>query len=155
MVVVQHKAVPVLLALIRSCNRSVHHQKVIASALTVLLNLARYLETVFMVFNVQPLVETLAELMQVYRTVPSLFLPAVRIMLYFARIPECRQSIRSNRVLTKMFVKIHEILTHKLSIEERYGTKTKIPSSKQNTISPLQQCCSTVEKLLSRLATNT
>ena len=87
-IVAQHRAVPVLLSLIRSCNRSVHHQRVIGVALAVLRNLVCCSQTVRVVFEVQCIVETLVGLMQVYRTTPELLLPSVGDRAALFRDPE-------------------------------------------------------------------
>jgi len=121
-VVARHRAIPVLLQLIRSCNRSQPHQSVIRLALQVVDNMARCPATINDVFAVGSLVDTLVELMQVYRTTPAIFLPAADILVIFARRSELRAEIRANRALCRMLVRLHDILKKKASLQERYGS---------------------------------
>ncbi|XP_045672765.1 abnormal spindle-like microcephaly-associated protein isoform X2 [Phyllostomus hastatus] len=60
-----------VLALIRSCNRSVPCMDVVSYAVQVLLNVAKYEKTMPAVYRAEACVDTLLELLQVYREKPG------------------------------------------------------------------------------------
>ncbi|XP_040263498.1 abnormal spindle-like microcephaly-associated protein [Bufo bufo] len=63
----QSGAVKTIFTLIRSCNRSIPCMEVIKLSIQVLLNLSKYEKTVSAVYEVENSVETLLDLMQIYR----------------------------------------------------------------------------------------
>ncbi|KAM4860799.1 abnormal spindle-like microcephaly-associated protein [Thomomys bottae] len=64
-------AVPKIFVLIRSCNRSVPCMEVIRYAIQVLLHVAKYEKTTSAVYEVENCVDTLLELLQMYREKPG------------------------------------------------------------------------------------
>ncbi|XP_078074264.1 abnormal spindle-like microcephaly-associated protein [Mustelus asterias] len=60
-------ATPIILSLIRSCNRSVPSMDVIKCAIQVLFNLSKYQKTSAVVYEVENSINTLLNLLQVYR----------------------------------------------------------------------------------------
>ncbi|XP_041126100.1 abnormal spindle-like microcephaly-associated protein [Polyodon spathula] len=60
-------AISTIFILIRSCNRSVPCMEVIAYAIQVLLNLSKYEKTIGAVYEVEHSVDTLLDLLQIYR----------------------------------------------------------------------------------------
>ncbi|CAI5776569.1 spindle-like microcephaly-associated [Podarcis lilfordi] len=64
---VQNEAVPTIFTLIRSCNRSVPSMDVIRYSVQVLLNLSKYEKTTEAVYTVENCVDTLLDLLQMYR----------------------------------------------------------------------------------------
>ncbi|XP_063796189.1 abnormal spindle-like microcephaly-associated protein [Pseudophryne corroboree] len=63
----QSGAVNIIFTLIRSCNRSIPCMEVIKLSIQVLLNLSKYERTVLAVYEVNNSVESLLDLMQIYR----------------------------------------------------------------------------------------
>ncbi|KAM6455279.1 abnormal spindle-like microcephaly-associated protein [Liasis olivaceus] len=63
----QSKAVSTIFTLIRSCNRSVPSMDVIRYSVQVLLNLSKYERTIDAVYTVENSIETLLDLLQMYR----------------------------------------------------------------------------------------
>lgn len=67
----QSGAISEIFVLIRSCNRSVPCMEVISYAVQVLLNVAKYEKTTSAVYDVENCVDTLLELLQMYREKPG------------------------------------------------------------------------------------
>ncbi|KAF6274417.1 assembly factor for spindle microtubules [Rhinolophus ferrumequinum] len=67
----QSGAISEIFVLIRSCNRSVPCMEVISYAVHVLLNVAKYEKTTSAVYDVENCVDTLLELLQMYREKPG------------------------------------------------------------------------------------
>ncbi|XP_054837436.1 abnormal spindle-like microcephaly-associated protein [Eublepharis macularius] len=67
----QTEAVPTIFTLIRSCNRSVPSMDVIRYSVQILLNLSKYEKTTQAVYAVENSVDTLLELLQMYRERPG------------------------------------------------------------------------------------
>lgn len=77
---VSQNAVPVILALMQSCNRSQPHLELVKYGLNVLRNLAACPATCRSVFEPDNLLDVLVELMQIYRDKEDIFLKAVTLL---------------------------------------------------------------------------
>ena len=78
---VEHKAVPVLFALIQSLNRSKPHLQLLEHALNILFNLASYAPSRSDVFEDHACIDVVVELLQTQRDHYALFLRATQLLI--------------------------------------------------------------------------
>uniref|UniRef100_A0A670IVM8 Assembly factor for spindle microtubules n=1 Tax=Podarcis muralis TaxID=64176 RepID=A0A670IVM8_PODMU len=107
---VQNEAVPTIFTLIRSCNRSVPSMDVIRYSVQVLLNLSKYEKTTEAVYTVENCVDTLLDLLQMYRERAgdkvsekggSIFTKTCCLLALLSKDSR-RASVSSSRVVTRL-----------------------------------------------------
>ena len=89
--VVDEDAVHIVLRLVRACNRSTSLMDLLKSALNVLYNLCKHRGTCRAVFAVSASVEIFAELMQLYRDKPAIYVHACTILRTMCKIDSQRK----------------------------------------------------------------
>jgi hypothetical protein len=114
----EHHAIPILLVLIRSCNRSQPHMEVLRLALLVLRNLAECPRTVGHVFAAEEVVEVLSELMQIYRDSTDIFVRSLQVLAILAADPARLQTLRTKN--GKEVARLRAIVA---LIEQRYAAE--------------------------------
>ncbi|XP_077986991.1 abnormal spindle-like microcephaly-associated protein homolog [Glandiceps talaboti] len=120
-----NNAVHTVYELIRSCNRSLPHMQAISFCISILLNLAKYENTVYAVYEVPDSVSTLVDLMQIYRGKGcSIFTKSCTLLVVI-----CRDRRRSQEILqiTKTVEKIRSI--HLLSTRQEKLKQQRIKAN--------------------------
>ncbi|XP_063422495.1 abnormal spindle-like microcephaly-associated protein homolog [Mytilus trossulus] len=111
-------AVHVIYRLMRGCNRSQPHMELIKYSVSILLNLAKYEKTVYEVYNVDGSVDTLIELMQIYREKGAIFNSTCMLLGILGMLDKCRMEIHQDKKLAEKIRSIHLLTARKHKIDE-------------------------------------
>lgn len=145
---VEEGAVPVMMSLLRTCNRSLPHQKAVSHALRVLANIGRSAPLLVRVWEQPDVVPTLVELAQSYRENEALLaetLELLRLLLVSgpaswrahaaAAMPECIKRLESVHALAlrrgaKAASQKEQRPPNKQTVAKRTGAKESLAASK-------------------------
>ncbi|XP_013394208.1 abnormal spindle-like microcephaly-associated protein homolog [Lingula anatina] len=129
---VEGNAVGVIYTLIRSCNRSLPHMEIIKYSVNILLNLAKYDKTRQAVYQVEDSVDTLVELMQIYRDKgSSIFCKVCTLMGILCQDRARREEILKLPKMSDRLRSIHTLTLRKHSLNEnRLIKKSKMAATK-------------------------
>ncbi|KAK3561777.1 hypothetical protein QTP86_014201, partial [Hemibagrus guttatus] len=121
-----------IFTLIRSCNRSVPSMEIIALAIRVLLNLSKYNKTIDAVYDVEDSVETLLDLLQMYREKAgdkvadkggSIFTKACFLLVILVQDEERALGVKQLPRATDRICRIYKLMLQKCKIDAQ---RTKI-----------------------------
>ncbi|XP_067846741.1 abnormal spindle-like microcephaly-associated protein [Heptranchias perlo] len=131
----QSGATPIILILIRSCNRSVPSMDVIKSAVQVLLNLSKYEKTSAVVYEVDNSINTLLDLLHMYRgkagdktsdKCGSIFTKVCCLLAILSRDSQKAREVRSLpramdriRSIYELTVRKHKMDTDRINVKQR------------------------------------
>ncbi|XP_058389715.1 abnormal spindle-like microcephaly-associated protein isoform X2 [Diceros bicornis minor] len=135
----QSGAISKIFVLIRSCNRSVPCMEVISYAVQVLLNVAKYEKTTSAVYEVENCVDTLLQLLQMYREKPgdkvadkggSIFIKTCCLLAVLLKTTNRASDVRSRSKIVDCIYSLYKLTArkHKMNIE-RILYKQKMNSS--------------------------
>ncbi|KAM6217298.1 abnormal spindle-like microcephaly-associated protein [Rhynchocyon petersi] len=139
----QSGAISKIFVLIRSCNRSVPCMEIIRYALQVLLNVAKYEKTMSAVYDVENCVDTLLELLQMYREKPgdkvpdkggSIFIKTCCLLAVLLKTTSRASAVRSrpkviDRIysLYKLTARKHKVNTERILCKQKKNSSISIP----------------------------
>ncbi|KAL1772764.1 abnormal spindle-like microcephaly-associated protein [Sigmodon hispidus] len=153
-------AISTIFVLIRSCNRSVPCMEVVGYAVQVLLNIAKYEKTTSAVYDAENCVDTLLELLQIYREKPgarvaekseSIF---TRTCCLLAVVLKTEQSTSNVQCRSKVIDRIYRL--YKLKVPKNkvhMNLEGLLDKQKQNSCIgfPFKSATSVKTKMVSRL----
>uniref|UniRef100_A0A2K6RDZ0 Assembly factor for spindle microtubules n=1 Tax=Rhinopithecus roxellana TaxID=61622 RepID=A0A2K6RDZ0_RHIRO len=135
----QSGAISKIFVLIRSCNRSVPCMEVIRYAVQVLLNVSKYEKTTSAVYDVENCVDTLLELLQIYREKPgnkvadkggSIFTKTCCLLAILLKTTNRASDVRSRSKVVDRIYSLYKLTAHKHKMNtERILHKQKKNSS--------------------------
>ncbi|XP_045838379.1 abnormal spindle-like microcephaly-associated protein isoform X2 [Meles meles] len=135
----QSGAVSKIFVLIRSCNRSVPCMEVIRYAVQVLLNVAKYEKTTAAVYDVENCIDTLLDLLQMYREKPgdkvadkggSIFTKTCCLLAVLLKTTNRASDIRSRSKVVDRIYSLYKLTARKHKMNtERLLYKQKMNSS--------------------------
>ncbi|XP_034369003.1 LOW QUALITY PROTEIN: abnormal spindle-like microcephaly-associated protein [Arvicanthis niloticus] len=136
-------AVSTIFVLIRSCNRSVPCMEVVGYAVQVLLNVAKYDKTISSIYDADHCVDTLLELLQVYREKPgdrvaeksaSIFTRTCCLLAVLLKTEQCAFDAQSrSKVIDRIYrlykftVPKHKVNTQGLFDKQKQGSCIDFP----------------------------
>ncbi|XP_023586136.1 abnormal spindle-like microcephaly-associated protein [Trichechus manatus latirostris] len=139
----QSGAITKIFVLIRSCNRSVPCMEVIRSAVQVLLNVAKYEKTTSAVYDVENCIDTLLELLQMYREKAgdrvadkggSIFTKTCCLLAVLLKTTSRASDVRSrpkvvDRIysLYKLTARKHKMNTERILYKQKKNSSISIP----------------------------
>ncbi|XP_034866289.1 abnormal spindle-like microcephaly-associated protein isoform X1 [Mirounga leonina] len=139
----QSGAVSKIFVLIRSCNRSVPCMEVIRYAVQVLLNVAKYEKTTAAVYDVENCIDTLLDLLQMYREKPgdkvadkggSIFTKTCCLLAVLLKTTNRASGVRSrskvvDRIysLYKLTARKHKMNTERILYKQKMNSSISIP----------------------------
>ncbi|XP_006155520.1 abnormal spindle-like microcephaly-associated protein, partial [Tupaia chinensis] len=139
----QSGAISKIFVLIRSCNRSVPCMEVIRYAVQVLLNVAKYEKTTSAVYDAENCIDTLLELLQIYREKPgdkvadkggSIFTKTCCLFAVLLTTTNRASDVRSrskviDRIysLYKLTARKHKINTERITYKQKKNPSLSIP----------------------------
>ncbi|KAL2771104.1 abnormal spindle-like microcephaly-associated protein isoform 2 [Daubentonia madagascariensis] len=139
----QSGAICKIFVLIRSCNRSVPCMEVIRYAVQVLLNVAKYEKTTSAVYDVEHCIDTLLELLQMYREKPgdkvadkggSIFTKTCCLLAILLKTTNRASDVRSrSRVvdriysLYKLIARKHKMNNERILYKQKKNSSVSIP----------------------------
>ncbi|XP_044942928.1 abnormal spindle-like microcephaly-associated protein isoform X3 [Mustela putorius furo] len=139
----QSGAVSKIFVLIRSCNRSVPCMEVIRYAVQVLLNVAKYEKTTAAVYDAENCIDTLLDLLQMYREKPgdkvadkggSIFTKTCCLLAVLLKTTNRASDVRSrskvvDRIysLYKLTARKHKMNTERLLYKQKMNSSISIP----------------------------
>ncbi|XP_023059161.2 abnormal spindle-like microcephaly-associated protein isoform X2 [Piliocolobus tephrosceles] len=118
----QSGAISKIFVLIRSCNRSVPCMEVIRYAVQVLLNVSKYEKTTSAVYDVENCVDTLLELLQIYREKPgnkvadkggSIFTKTCCLLAILLKTTNRASDVRSRSKVVDRIYSLYKLTAHK------------------------------------------
>nr|XP_044999428.1 abnormal spindle-like microcephaly-associated protein [Jaculus jaculus] len=130
-------AISKVFVVIRSCNRSVPCMEVIKYAVQVLLNVAKYENTASAVYDADSCVDTLLELLQMYREKPgdkvaeksgSIFTKTCCLLAVLLRTRDRASDVRSRSKVVDRIYSLYKFTAHKHKI----STERTLDKQKQN-----------------------
>ncbi|XP_062067525.1 abnormal spindle-like microcephaly-associated protein [Lepus europaeus] len=133
----QSEAIPKIFVLIRSCNRSVPCMEVIRYAIQVLLNVAKYEKTTSAVYDVENCIDTLLELLQMYREKPgdrvadkggSIFTKTCCLLAVLMKTTNRASDVRSRSKVVDRIYSLYKLTAHK----HKMDTKRILYKQKKN-----------------------
>lgn len=117
---IEGNAVNQIFLLIRSCNRSVPHMELIKYSVSVLLNLSKYNRTADAVYEAEGSVETLVELLQMYRDKnDSIFSNTCMLLGIMGHNPQQKEAIQKKTAVVAKLQSVQALLARKQQLEER------------------------------------
>ncbi|XP_003792358.1 abnormal spindle-like microcephaly-associated protein isoform X1 [Otolemur garnettii] len=135
----QSGAISKIFVLIRSCNRSVPCMEVIRYAVQVLLNVAKYEKTTSAVYDTEHCIDTLLELLQMYREKPgdkvadkggSIFTKTCCLLAVLLKTTNRASDVRSRSKVVDRIYSLYKLTAHKYKMNtERIIYKQKKNSS--------------------------
>ncbi|XP_044123469.1 abnormal spindle-like microcephaly-associated protein isoform X3 [Neovison vison] len=135
----QSGAVSKIFVLIRSCNRSVPCMEVIRYAVQVLLNVAKYEKTTAAVYDVENCIDTLLDLLQMYREKPgdkvadkggSIFTKTCCLLAVLLKTTNRASDVRSRSKVVDRIYSLYKLTARKHKMNtERLLYKQKMNSS--------------------------
>ncbi|KAM9211889.1 abnormal spindle-like microcephaly-associated protein isoform 2-T2 [Dugong dugon] len=139
----QNGAITKIFVLIRSCNRSVPCMEVIRYAVQVLLNVAKYEKTTSAVYDVENCIDTLLELLQMYREKAgdrvadkggSIFTKTCCLLAVLLKTTSRASDVRSrpkvvDRIYTlyKLTARKHKMNTERILYKQKKNSSISIP----------------------------
>ncbi|KFO28611.1 Abnormal spindle-like microcephaly-associated protein like protein, partial [Fukomys damarensis] len=132
-------AISKVFVLIRSCNRSVPCMEVIRYAVQVLLNVAKYEKTTSAVYDVENCIDTLLELLQIYREKPgdkvadkggSIFTKTCCLLAVLLKTANRASDVRSRSKVVDRIYSLYKLTArkHKVSTDRIFYKQKKNPS---------------------------
>nr|XP_060500001.1 abnormal spindle-like microcephaly-associated protein isoform X6 [Panthera onca] len=132
----QSGAVSKIFVLIRSCNRSVPCMEVIRYSVQVLLNVAKYEKTTAAVYHVENCIDTLLDLLQMYREKPgdkvadkggSIFTKTCCLLAILLKTTNRASDVRSRSKLVDRIYSLYKLTArkHKMNTERILYTQKK------------------------------
>lgn len=130
-------AVSTIFVVIRSCNRSVPCMEVVGYAVQVLLNVAKYDKTIAAVYEAENCVDTLLELLQVYREKPgdrvaeksaSIFTRTCCLLAVLLKTEQCAFDAQSRSKVTDRIYRLYKFTVPK----HKVNTQGLFDKQKQN-----------------------
>lgn len=135
----QSGAISKIFVLIRSCNRSVPCMEVISYAVQVLLNVAKYEKTTSAVYDVENCIDTLLQLLQMYREKPgdkvadkggSIFIKTCCLLALLLKTTNRASDVRSRSKIVDCIYSLYKLTARKHKMNtERILYKQKVNSS--------------------------
>lgn len=113
------QAAPVIIALIRSCNRSKPHQQLVRLALRILANVAGHDDTLPAICSACEGTDVLVDLLQMFRDVGPICEPAVKLLILLTKVEEQRETMASNKDVVKRLKSIQNIFARKHAMRSR------------------------------------
>ncbi|XP_023562985.1 abnormal spindle-like microcephaly-associated protein [Octodon degus] len=131
-------AISKIFVLIRSCNRSIPCMEVIRYAVQVLLNVAKYEKTTSAVYDVENCVDTLLELLQIYREKPgdkvadkggSIFTKTCCLLAVLLKTTTPASDAQSRSKVVDRIYSLYKLIArkHKVSTERIFYKQKKNP----------------------------
>eukprot|EP00127_Corallochytrium_limacisporum_P002885 Clim_evm64s142 gene=Clim_evmTU64s142 len=117
--VVEHGAISILFRLTRSCNRSKPHMELLKHILATLSRISAYEQHVQAILTEVDGLNTIVELLQMYRDKDEIFVHAARLMVHLATHEVGREVITSDVTLMSRLRKIDAILTRRRALQQR------------------------------------
>lgn len=128
---VEEGAQAVLFKLIRGCNRSLPHMEIIKHSVNVFLNLAKYEKTRGAVYDVSIAVDTLVELLSIYREKGAIFNRTCTLLGLLVADPQRRKEVSGQPRITDKLRSIYSLTQRKHKIDEKRAvTKSKMDASR-------------------------
>ncbi|XP_012933393.1 abnormal spindle-like microcephaly-associated protein [Heterocephalus glaber] len=132
-------AISKVFVLIRSCNRSVPCMEVIRHAVQVLLNVAKYEKTTSAVYDVENCIDTLLELLQIYREKPgdkvadkggSIFTKTCCLLAVLLKTTNRASDVRSRSKVVDRICSLYKLTArkHKINTERIFYKQKQNPS---------------------------
>ncbi|XP_040841712.1 abnormal spindle-like microcephaly-associated protein [Ochotona curzoniae] len=124
----QSEAISKIFVLIRSCNRSIPCMEVIRYAVQVLLNVAKYEKTTSAVYNVENCIDTLLELLQMYREKPgdkvadkggSIFTKTCCLLAVLLKTTDRASDVRSRPKVVDRIYSLYKLTDHKHKMDSK------------------------------------
>jgi Calponin homology (CH) domain/IQ calmodulin-binding motif len=144
---VEKRAVPVLFALMQSCNRSTPHLQLVRHCLNTLLNLAKCSLVSRNVFEPENAVDILVEQLQIYRDKDDIFLRIVHLM----RIGTCHEGFASYvsgmRDILPRMVSIKRLVSHRVKLQHNLCDRARTAENKAKFASA-KKCAMAFKRLL-------
>ncbi|XP_040594354.1 abnormal spindle-like microcephaly-associated protein [Mesocricetus auratus] len=115
-------AVSTIFVVIRSCNRSVPCMEVVGYAVQVLLNVAKYEKTISAVYDAENCVDTLLELLQVYREKPgdrlaeksaTIFTRTCCLLAVLLKTEHCASDVQSRSKVIDRIYRLYKLIVPK------------------------------------------
>ncbi|XP_058256577.1 abnormal spindle-like microcephaly-associated protein isoform X2 [Hemibagrus wyckioides] len=135
-----------IFTLIRSCNRSVPSMEIITLAIQVLLNLSKYNKTIDAVYDVEDSVETLLDLLQMYREKAgdkvadkggSIFTNACFLLVILVQDEERALGVKKLPRATDRICRIYKLMLRKCKIDaQRTKIKQRVNTSLNGSFLP-------------------
>ncbi|KJE98230.1 hypothetical protein CAOG_08226 [Capsaspora owczarzaki ATCC 30864] len=130
-------AVPILLSLISSCNRSPEHMEILTHALNILLHLVMLPSTVEAVFAEPNCVNTIAELLQMFRDKDDIFVKACQLLIHMCNNPARVAAVVKMTTIVQRIRTIQSIVQRKFKLEQRLKQSVpKLPAAIGSPASP-------------------
>ena len=120
---VEHRAVPIIFQLIRSCNRSKPHLVVLHHSLRILLHLARCPSTISCIFDEPDSLSLLVELLQMYRDKSDIFASACQLLIALCRDQGLAHLVLKEKQLVSRIDGIHRLLERKSKLDAKTRAK--------------------------------
>lgn len=127
---VEHEAVPVIFALMQSCNRSEPHLELVNSGLNVLLNIAKCRLTTRAVFESDDCPNLLVEQMQIYRDKQEIFMKSCTLLRIGSKLDDLVMRVHHIPGLVKKVGDIHQLVAHKHKMLEKTSGAHPLPKAK-------------------------
>ncbi|XP_052593061.1 abnormal spindle-like microcephaly-associated protein [Peromyscus californicus insignis] len=132
-------AISTIFVVIRSCNRSVPCMEVVGYAVQVLLNVAKYEKTTSAVYDAENCVDTLLELLQVYREKPgdkvaeksaSIFTRTCCLLAVLLKTEHCASDVQSRSKVIDRIYRLYKLTVPKHKVNS--NTEGLFDKQKQN-----------------------
>ncbi|XP_067141199.1 abnormal spindle-like microcephaly-associated protein homolog [Centruroides vittatus] len=108
------KALDVLMHILRNCNRSVPHMELIKYTINIFLNLAKYSKTVDAVWNTEGMLDTILELMKIYREKGAgIFSKLCTLIWILCQDPNRVKVIKENKQTVDKIASFHYLIMRK------------------------------------------
>ncbi|XP_035313151.1 abnormal spindle-like microcephaly-associated protein isoform X1 [Cricetulus griseus] len=131
-------AISTIFVVIRSCNRSVPCMEVVGYAVQVLLNVAKYEKTTSAVYDAENCVDTLLELLQVYREKPgdrlseksaSIFTRTCCLLAVLLKTEHCASDVQSRSKVIDRIYRLYKLKVpkHKVHMERLFDKQKQNP----------------------------
>ncbi|XP_076348489.1 abnormal spindle-like microcephaly-associated protein homolog [Tachypleus tridentatus] len=144
--IAEGSAVEILFQLIRSCNRSLPHMELIKYSTNILLNLAKYDKTVDSVWTVTGSLDTLLDLLRIYREKgETIFSKVCTLLWIFFQDPGKASVMKSNKNVMEKIKSLHYLTCrrHKME-EERKLTKARLSTTLSSSFLSSSVCSKSV-----------
>lgn len=128
---VEENAQHVLYQLIRSCNRSLPHMEIITYCVNIFLNLAKYEKTRAAVYNVDDSVQTLVELLSIYREKGVIFTKTCTLLGLLCSDPSRSKEILSMKKVVDKLRSIHALTIRKYKMNENRAAMERRTSERK------------------------
>lgn len=144
-------AIPALFDVIRGCNRSQPHLKLLRAALSVLDNISRFPDISFRIAEHPDCVPCLVDLLQMYWNQPEIFLPVCHLFANLLADEYTLADVRQLEPQLKRLVGINTNLTKKMMAERRLSLPTQNRLAAKKAWGIASECHSALKSLLTLL----